>query len=384
MTLGENGHRAVSGTPEFMSPEQALGEESDARSDLYSLGATAFYALSGRLPFEGKSATETLARQVTSAAPSLTKVGAHVPRKLAQLVDRCLEKDANNRPSNAQSLADELGLAIEKRRELPAALRAFVKRSGRMDGAGTVLSLTGTLVASIAASATLGPAAGVVTLGASVLLIPAVFGVLAAKRLLTLGFAQDDLRPAFRAEQESSREERSVHRRTGFSWRTAVEGTFKRIARVSASAAVAMIPLALLSVNSPKFALIGSVIVLAFGVAAISAFLYLTVLQVRRDVDVEFWTAVWTGRFGAFSFSVARKLRGAKAVAPAMTHRATEMSLGLAAEQLFESLPKSSRESLGDVPGLLQRLKSDANQLRTRYDALQDALTQAGAAADGR
>lgn len=370
--------RSVSGTPEFMSPEQALGEDSDARSDLYSLGATAFFALSGRLPFEGKSATETLARQVTSTAPSLNEVGAHVPRKLAQLVDRCLEKDPANRPRSAQSLADELGLAIEKRRELPAALRAFVKRSGRMDGGGTVLSLVGTLVASVAASATLGPAAGVLVLGASVVVIPISFGIVAAKRLLNLGFTQDDLRPAFRSEQESSREERSVHRRSGFSWRGLVEGTLRKIARVSASAGAAMIPLALLAINTPRFALIGSVVVATLGVAALSTFVSLAIMQLRRDVDVEFWTAVWTGRFGSFSFSVARKLRGAKRVAPAMTHRATEMSLGLAAEQLFESLPKTARESLGDVPQLLQRLQHDANLLRTRYNALQDVLNQAG------
>lgn len=379
-TTGEQ--RTVSGTPEFMSPEQALGEESDARSDIYSLGATAFYALSGRLPFVGKTATQTLARQVTAAAPSLSSTGAQVPRKLAQLVDRCLEKEPSARPSSAQSLADELGLAIEKRRELPAALRAFVKRSGRMDGAGTVLALVGTLGASVVATATVGPAAAIATLGVCVVAIPIAFGVSAAKQLLNLGFAQSDLRPAFQAEQQSSREERNVHQVRGFSWRSAVEGMFSKVARVSASAGVVSAVIALASIGTSRFEIVGAVALATLALSAVSAFVYLALLQLRRDVDVEFWSAVWTGRFGTISFSIARKLLGAKHVAPAMTHRATEMSLGLASEQLFESLPKDVRASLGDVPELLQRLQRDANLLRTRYDALQDALNQAGAAAE--
>src|SRR5207237_1558633 len=86
---GDAAGDGVSGTPEFMSPEQVLGKQLDARSDLYGLGATAFFAFSGRFPFEGKNATEVLARQVTEPAPPLASTGMPVPRKLASLVDRC-------------------------------------------------------------------------------------------------------------------------------------------------------------------------------------------------------------------------------------------------------------------------------------------------------
>src|SRR4051794_21483558 len=133
---GDASADGVSGTPEFMSPEQALGGEIDARSDLYGLGATAFYAFSGRFPFEGSSATEVLAKQVTEPAPPLSSMGIGVPRKLAALVDRCLAKEPDARPANAQALAEQLGLALEQRRELPAALRAFVKRNGWLNGGG--------------------------------------------------------------------------------------------------------------------------------------------------------------------------------------------------------------------------------------------------------
>ena len=124
----------VSGTPEFMSPEQALGKELDPRSDIYGLGATAFYAFSGRLPFEGHTPTEVLAKHITEPAPLIASLGIALPRKVALIIDRCLAKEPDHRPASADILAEQLGVAIEQRKDVPAALRAFVKRNGRLDG----------------------------------------------------------------------------------------------------------------------------------------------------------------------------------------------------------------------------------------------------------
>ena len=374
---------AVMGTPEFMSPEQALGSETDARSDVYSLGATAFYALSGRLPFDGKNATEVLARQISAETPSLSAVGTTIPRKLATLVESCLSKDPSHRPSSAQTLADQLGLAIEQRRELPAALRAFVKRTGRMDGGGTILGLGGALAASVAVASIAGVATGAAAFAASVAALPLVFGIAAARGLLNQGFTRADLAPAFRAERDSIREEHSVQQRNGFSFRALTERVLSKGARVSGVTGLLLAPFVLASYGSLNFARLRAVDLVLFFIAAISGFCFLCMMQLRRDVDIEFWSAAWTGKFGAIAFAVARRLRGAKPLAPAMTHRATELSLGMAAEGLFESLPKASRDVLGDVPSMLQRLQSDAHQLRTRYDALQEALAHAGNSAVG-
>ncbi|HYW30549.1 MAG TPA: serine/threonine-protein kinase [Gemmatimonas sp.] len=368
---------AVSGTPEFMSPEQALGRTLDARSDLYSLGVTAFYALSGRLPFEGASAAEVLARQVSEAPQALADAGATVPRKLAALVDRLLAKNPAHRPESAVALAEQLGVAIELRRELPAALRAFVKRNGRMDGGGTVLALVGSLVAGVTTAAMAGATPGALVLVGSVAVAPVVFGVFAARRLLDLGFAHADLGPAFRAERESSREERTIGRHR---MRGAIEWTLRAASRVAGATSMLLVPIAV-AAGTAQVDTLAPLAITLLSVTAASMLAYLGVVGLRRDVDIEFWNAVWTGRFGMLAFHMAKGWRGARPTASAMTHRATELSLGMAAEELFAGLPKASRESLRELPSLLRRLQHDAHTLRARLDGVHEALAQASGAA---
>jgi eukaryotic-like serine/threonine-protein kinase len=113
-------------------------------------------------------------------------------------------------------------------------------------------------------------------------------------------------------------------------------------------------------------------------IAIVSGLAHLAILQSRRDVDTEFWSRLWTGRVGSLAFGVARKLRSAQPVGVAMTHRATELSLGMAAEQLYQSLPKETRRALGNLPALLERLQHAAQQLRSRYDELSSAVESRG------
>ncbi len=370
-SANNNASHVLSGTPEFMSPEQALGREVDARSDLYSLGVTAYFALSGRLPFAGANATEVLAKQVTESMPALSSLGVVVPRALALIVEQCLAKNPDDRPARADQLAEQLGVSIEQRRDLPAVLRAFVKRDGRMDGGGTLLGLIATLVAAVGISALAGPAVGVLSLVLLVALLPPVFGVVAAKQLLDHGFTQADLLPAFRVEQASAREERSTQHRP---MRALAERLLGTGVRIAASTTAVLVPVALVGTVVPRFADVGAVAIVSGMATTALTLAWLGVMQRRRDVDVEFWSAAWSGRFGAFAFSLARRLRGARTAQPAMTHRATELSLGMATEQLFESLPAPSRAALRDLPTVLSTLQRDAQRLRARYEALQDAL----------
>jgi serine/threonine-protein kinase len=372
-SAAQNGS-ALHGTPEFMSPEQALGGEPGVPSDIYALGVTAYYALSGRVPFTGENATQVLAQHCTSPVPPLASRGLVVPRKLAQLVERCLAKTPEERPASADVIAEQLGAAIEQRRELPVALRAFVKRNGRMDGGGTLLTLFGALVGGVGVSAWLGPAAGVITIAGTMLAAPLVFGVTAARRLLQHGFAQADLAPAFASELETVREEHSVQPRRAL---MAMEWAGRSMARIGATTSAALVPLAMAGALVPRFEGVQSLLLVTLSLTSAVTIGWLALLGLTRDVDVTFWRAVWTGRFGRVAFTFAKRWRGDAVANPALTHRATELSLSLAAEQLFESLPRDTRTALGDVPAVLQRLQSDAQQLRVKLNQLQDVLGDA-------
>ena len=386
---GDSGTDGISGTPEFMSPEQVLGHHVDARSDLYGLGATAFYAFSGRFPFEGHTATEILAKQVTEPAPALLSLGVAIPRKLASLVDRCLSKDPERRPASADALAEQLGIALEQRRELPAALRSFVKRTGRLNGGGTLIVGLLLLPISVGVSAVLGSAAGFTMIGLGAIVAPSVYLVAAARRLMLMGFAHQDLPPAFAAEVEQAREELAVDRNTGPG---VVTRWLPRLTKVAAAVFAAALVPAFLPTLFPavmrQTSLEGrgnweamTAITLMFSATATVLLLMGTVAtqQQQRDIDTDFWSRIWLGRIGRSAFALAKRVLGDRTRLSAMTHRATELSLGMAAEQLYENLPKDSRLALGGLPPVLRRLQHDAQALRKRHDELQEALASAPA-----
>jgi eukaryotic-like serine/threonine-protein kinase len=99
-----------SGTPAFMSPEQALGEgRVDARSDLYAVGGVAYWLLTGSLVFEGATPLETLVMQVHRVPePPSHRTELVVPPDLESIVLDCLAKDPGDRPQTADQLAARL------------------------------------------------------------------------------------------------------------------------------------------------------------------------------------------------------------------------------------------------------------------------------------
>jgi serine/threonine-protein kinase len=96
------------GTPLYMSPEQVEGSSLDSRSDIYSLGVTAYHTLAGQPPFEGENALAIAVQQVQDRAKPLAEIRPDVSSELCQLVHRMMAKDPSDRPATASALLKEL------------------------------------------------------------------------------------------------------------------------------------------------------------------------------------------------------------------------------------------------------------------------------------
>ncbi|HSD72947.1 MAG TPA: protein kinase, partial [Thermoanaerobaculia bacterium] len=98
----------ILGTVAYMSPEQARGETVDFRSDQFSLGIVLYEVLTGKRPFGGASAAETLAAIIREEPEPVTKLEPRLPAPLGWIVQRCLSKDPEERYSSTRDLAKEL------------------------------------------------------------------------------------------------------------------------------------------------------------------------------------------------------------------------------------------------------------------------------------
>jgi serine/threonine-protein kinase len=107
---GQEAEARIVGTARYMSPEQAAGETTDTRSDLYSLGCVLFEMLTGRPPFDGPAFTDILQKQATAPVPALVSPEGPVPELLEGIVRRAMAK----RPEDRFQTADEVALELER------------------------------------------------------------------------------------------------------------------------------------------------------------------------------------------------------------------------------------------------------------------------------
>lgn len=94
------------GTPAYMAPEMALGEQVDGRADIYALGCVAYYLLTGQLVFEAEKTFQMIANHLqTTPVPPSQRTDRHVSPELERLILKCLAKSPNRPPSKRRAHA---------------------------------------------------------------------------------------------------------------------------------------------------------------------------------------------------------------------------------------------------------------------------------------
>ncbi len=118
----------LTGSPYYMSPEQCQGMPPDRRSDVYTLGATMYYALSGAPPFPGANIVETMSRHISDQPPQIDDDKSSPLYALQQMVvDKCLEKDPDNRFQSMKEVGKAL-VGSEPVHKPSASLRGTEKK----------------------------------------------------------------------------------------------------------------------------------------------------------------------------------------------------------------------------------------------------------------
>jgi serine/threonine protein kinase len=103
---------AIHGTPSYMSPEQAAGEEATERSDLYSVGIIMYEMLTGAVPFKGSSLHQVIMQHINEVPKPVCEVVPEIPVQVAELVQRAVEKKPEDRYESAEDFAGKLEKAL--------------------------------------------------------------------------------------------------------------------------------------------------------------------------------------------------------------------------------------------------------------------------------
>ncbi len=374
----------VLGTAQYISPEQANGEAVDGRSDLYSLGVVGFLALSGRLPFEAEDTATLVAMHLTRPAPPLASATPGLPRKLARAVDRCLAKNPADRFPSGEAMAEAVGDAVERRRELPVPVRLWLTKGQENKGVYLIWYVTaGPMFGAVVGAgvsellgAAVGVAAGIKAWALTPLLLHGGYRTWRLRRLLATGYSLEDVKLAVRDAADRRREELSYeYGAEPPRWAKVVRGA------MIASGATCVTMFGVIMVMPRTFS--DAPFLVTFGAAA-SWFLTAVLQTVRpgrritKDTAAELRVRFWHSRFGRWLERIARFGLRRRAVPAELTYRPTELAIGLAADALFETLPKDVRKELKELPRLLERLQRDAQLMRRTVDDLNGALAGLG------
>jgi predicted Ser/Thr protein kinase len=363
----------VMGTAHFMSPEQGANEELDGRSDLYSLGVVAYLTLSGKLPFDAPTSAMVLAKHLSEPVPSLAERVHGVPRPLATLVHKLLEKRPEARFESGEQLAEALEhVATPSRAKMPMALRLWTQAQDPLTG--IYAAWMGVFALGLISEFRVARADKLVLilgLGSVPLVLLGIYHLRKAAEVLAAGYTVRDMRAALRDWQHERRSEISfeLERR---------EPAWAAMARMITilfvlGFAVAMLARPDFPIKLPWFLLPvfigGTLISLAVSIAGGVKFLGRG-MRVKAVGVVK--SAIWNSRAGEW---IAQRLTPVRrSDAANLDYRPTEMALGAAADELFKALPAALRTNISDLPQVVAALEAHASAARAQVGEINALL----------
>jgi hypothetical protein len=312
----------IVGTPEYMSPEQASGDQVDGRSDIYSLGLVALFAVTGRSPMKADSFQQIIVKQLTETLPATVSLRPDLPAALCDAIDQCVAKEPGQRWLSAEALVEAIDNAKLSGPEIPLPIRMFAQEAGTLGLVVTFMVIISYILyrASAETMSDLDAILPIVLLG-GVVFTRLLQARAEAGRLTRLGFAVGDVLAGMAAMLD----ERAATRAT-VATDPVTRGKRKRtviIAALMLPFAALLMKLALqmrVQVGPQQYSvgLMGVMMVFtAFALAGVG-FILLVRSPFRPGIGERVFKLVWLGPFGRWFIRSAMKQKGGTA-APATT-----------------------------------------------------------------
>jgi serine/threonine-protein kinase len=360
-----SGAGGIAGTVRFMSPEQLAGEPLDGRSDLYSLGVSAFLALAGRAPFETAPGEVRAALVLRGPAPPVASVRPDLPARLAAIVDRCLKRAPAERFPDGETLAEALGAARGRQVAVPLPVARFVD----------LYQTLGTEIASYAAILFVLAGETLVLWDWGSPLFPTILIyafflavglgglrfiqlVRRARWLLDQGYSVGDVRAALERPGESAGErvpamsgpDAGLFRRV-LPWVLAVQGVL--------GAGIGIVAWKWWAGQS-RGPIVDGLLYALFTLVPV-VLLRNLFARMLRPGKKGWWLRLWWKVMEWKVFKIAGLGRARPAIAAS---EPTEVALGAGAQDLFDGLPPELRSRFAELPEVVGRLEGQACRLR--------------------
>ncbi len=360
------------GTPHFMSPEQAAGDKLDGRSDLYSLGVVAYYAVTGRLPFDAESGQAAMIAHISQPPQPVARYRPDLPAPLAAVIERCLAKEPDQRFPTGEALVEALAALRAGQVEVPTAIRMWTVRADQFLRNGMIIALLTSSMVSRSHYALDQMLFG--SLFAVIVLALWTQVPLTMRELVRQGFGFDDLRAGIRAiDEERAAHVAALRADPGFAGRRALR---TRLIVLAVAVGIGLVVVAFSTQRTPigdgKFAVTALGVALLFvgEVMAMGGFVFAMAGRASDGRMERRMHVLWTGPIGAFLFRLGswRSERAPGTPAHFTRH---------GARTLLETLSSEDKRRLGKSRVTLERLEGEIERLERREKELESAMVDA-------